>query len=184
MNRSHRMHTRQTVLRRMCRTALLTALICVLSVITIPIGAVPLTLGLLGIFLCGLLLPPTDACAAVGGYLLLGALGLPVFAGMQGGIGVLAGPTGGFLWGYLPTVWLLSGLVRRTERTAPRLICGMAALALLYLCGTVQFLAIAGVSLSAALAVCVWPFVLPDTVKLVCAYILSVRLRRILGHHL
>ena len=84
-------------LRLMCRTALLCALLCVLSVITVPIGAVPVTLGLLGVFLCGMLLPPKFAVSAVLGYLLLGTIGLPVFSSMQGGVGILLGLTGGFL---------------------------------------------------------------------------------------
>ena len=97
-------------IRALSRTALLCALLCVLSVITLPIGAVPVTLGTLGVFLCGLLLPTKSACTAILGYLLLGALGLPVFSSMQSGIGILAGITGGYLWGYLPAVSVLSAL--------------------------------------------------------------------------
>lgn len=166
--------------RLLCRTALLCALLCVLSVITIPIGAVPVTLGLLGVFLIGLLLPPRYAALAVLGYLLLGAVGLPVFSSMQGGAGILFGITGGFLWGYLPAVFILSFLHSRF-RCAPlvSIICaGLLSQMTCYACGTVQFCLLTKCSVGAALAACVLPFVPFDLCKLAAALYLSHRFRR------
>lgn len=82
-------------------TGLSIALLAVGAFITVPFGPVPFTLQtmMVGIVIC--LLPPVYSVAAVGGYLAIGMLGLPVFSGMRGGIGVLAGPTGGFLLGFL-----------------------------------------------------------------------------------
>ena len=171
-------------IRMLSRTALLCALLCVLSVITLPVGAVPVTLGTLGVFLCGLLLPPKSACAAVLGYLLLGAVGLPVFSSMQGGIGILAGITGGYLWGYLPTAAILSVLRvflsrrMKNHRILPALCAAIPALLLCYLCGTVQFLCLTDSTIPAALAVCVLPFLPFDLLKLACAVTLSARFRR------
>ena len=170
-------------IRTLSRSALLCALLCVLSVITLPIGAVPVTLGMLGVFLCGLLLPPKPACAAVLGYLLLGAVGLPVFSSMQGGIGILAGITGGYLWGYLPTAAVLSALHAalsrrmKNRRILPAICAAIPALLVCYLCGTVQFLCLTDSTLPAALAVCVLPFLPFDIAKLACAVTLSVRFR-------
>lgn len=166
-------NVRSRSLRLLCRTALLCALLCVLSVLTLPIGAVPVTLSMLGVFLCGLLLPPAQAVLAVLGYLMLGALGLPVFSAMQGGIGVLGGLTGGFLWGYLPAVLVLSVFCRPmppSRRTVPGLVGACAvSLLLCYACGTVQFMLISHSTLPRALAVCVLPFLLPDIFKIAAA---------------
>lgn len=168
-------------LRLMCRTALLCALLCVLSVITVPIGAVPVTLGLLGVFLCGMLLPPKFAVSAVLGYLLLGTIGLPVFSSMQGGVGILLGLTGGFLWGYLPAALTLSLWFSHPQTSLPNKLCaGLLSLFLCYTCGTVQFLILTKTSLIAALTACVLPFVLFDLCKFAAALYLSHRFR----HHL
>ncbi|HBY72577.1 MAG TPA: biotin transporter BioY, partial [Lachnospiraceae bacterium] len=77
-----------------------TAVICVLSQISIPTQPIPFTLALFAIFLTGALLPPRAAFLSVFVYLLLGAFGLPVFAGFKGGIHVLTGMTGGYLMAY------------------------------------------------------------------------------------
>ena len=170
-------------IRLLTRTALLCAVLCVLSVLSLPIGPVPVTLGMLGVFLCGMQLPPKNACLAVLGYLLLGAVGLPVFSSMQGGIGILFGLTGGYLWGYLPTVCVLSAvralLSRRPERAPLSAVCaGCAALAVCYLCGTAQFVLLTGSTWQSAAAVCVVPFLPFDLLKLAAAVMLSHRFRR------
>ena len=77
------------------------ALIAVLSQISIPLGPVPFTLQTMALALLPAVLDGATACAAVGVYLLLGALGLPVFSGFGSGIASIVGPTGGFLWGFL-----------------------------------------------------------------------------------
>lgn len=84
------------------------ALIAASALIAVPIGPVPVTLQMFAITFAIVVLPPKAATAAIVGYLVLGAVGVPVFSGMRGGIGVLAGPTGGFLWGYLLGVPLAS----------------------------------------------------------------------------
>ena len=166
-------------IRLLSRTALLCALLCVLSVITVPVGAVPVTLGMLGIFLCGMLLPPKNACLAVLGYLLLGAVGLPVFSSMQGGVGILLGITGGYLWGYLPAVRVLSFFSGRGHHTLRSVICaGLLAMLLCYTCGTVQFLCLTDTAPLHALTVCVLPFLPFDLCKLAAAVYLSHRFRR------
>jgi biotin transport system substrate-specific component len=89
------------------------ALLSVGAFITVPFGPVPFTLQtmMLGIVVC--ILSPKQAVVAVAGYLLLGTLGLPIFAGMRGGIGVLAGPTGGFLVGFLVATVIIAVLRSR-----------------------------------------------------------------------
>ncbi len=77
------------------------AIMAVSAWVTVPLGPVPFTLQMFAVTFAIVVLRPKEAIAAIAGYLLLGAVGVPVFSGMRGGIGVLAGPTGGFLWGYL-----------------------------------------------------------------------------------
>lgn len=77
------------------------AIMAVSAWVTVPLGPIPFTLQMFAITFAVVALTPGEAMAAIAGYLLLGAVGVPVFSGMRGGIGVLAGPTGGFLWGYL-----------------------------------------------------------------------------------
>lgn len=87
--------------RTLAQIALCIAIMAVCAWVTIPLGAIPITLQMFALTFALVVLPPKAYIAAVAGYLLLGALGLPVFSGMRGGIGVLLGPTGGYLWGYL-----------------------------------------------------------------------------------
>ena len=77
------------------------AIMAVSAWVTVPIGPIPVTLQMFAITFAIVVLAPKEAIVAIMGYLLLGAVGVPVFSGMRGGVGVLAGPTGGFLWGYL-----------------------------------------------------------------------------------
>lgn len=77
------------------------ALMAVSAWVSIPLGPVPFTLQTFVMVFALLVLKPKECIAAIAGYLVLGAVGLPLFSSMRGGIGVLAGPTGGFLWGFL-----------------------------------------------------------------------------------
>lgn len=82
-------------------TALFAALTAVLAQIQLPIGPVPFNLAVFGAFLAGMLLEPAWAAASMGVYMLLGAVGIPVFAGFMGGPAVLLGKTGGYVIGYI-----------------------------------------------------------------------------------
>ncbi len=88
--------------RSIAYVALTIAIMAVSAWITVPLGPVPFTLQMFAFTFAIVVLRPSEAIAATAGYLALGAIGVPVFSGMRGGLGVLvAGPTGGFLWGYL-----------------------------------------------------------------------------------
>lgn len=87
--------------RSIAFTGLTIAIMAVSAWVTVPIGPIPVTLQMFAVTFAIVVLSPKQAIAAITGYLLLGAVGVPVFSGMRGGVGVLAGPTGGFLWGYL-----------------------------------------------------------------------------------
>ena len=165
-----RLSVRQTHL--LCRAALLCALLCVLSVISIPVSAVPVTAAVFGVFLCGMLLPPRYALAAVCGYLALGLVGLPVFSAFGSGIGVLLGPTGGYLWGY-PLMAFLPSLARRTA--AGRIPQQKTRLLICYAAGTAWYCILTRCTPMTALTLCVLPFVPFDLLKLAAAMLLGSR---------
>ena len=165
--------------------AVCAALMAVCSWISIP-ATVPFTLQTFAVF-CSLgLLGGRRGTAAILVYLLLGALGVPVFAGFSGGIGILFGTTGGYLLGFILMgliYWLGERLGRDSRRI--RIASMILGLLLCYAFGTAWFMFVyarqsGAIALGTALAWCVILFLLPDLVKLALALLLSGRLRRAL----
>ena len=164
------------------------ALTCVLSILQIPIGPVPITLSVLAILLCVYVLGATGGTAAVFIYLLLGLAGLPVLAGGTAGPAKLLGPTGGFLIGYIPFA-LISGLLidlatsKKITRKSTSILLQIGGMVLgllvLYVFGTIWFLFRYEESTSffAALKLCVIPFIPFDLLKILIAYFLGGTLR-------
>ena len=135
------LNTKSTV-QKTVMTGVMAAVLAVLSQISIPLpGGVPLTLQTFAVALCGYLLGPALGSAAAAVYLALGASGLPAFAGFSGGIGCFLGPTGGFLWGFLPFA-LLCGLGIKSEKKPLALALGAVGLASCHLAGVLQFAAV------------------------------------------
>lgn len=165
--------------------AVCAALMAVCSWISIP-AAVPFTLQTFAVF-CSLgLLGGKRGTAAILVYLLLGALGVPVFAGFSGGVGVLFGTTGGYLLGFILmglTYWIGERLNRGS--LGVRIATMLLGLLLCYAFGTAWFMFVyarqsGAIALGTALAWCVVPFLLPDLAKLALALLLSGRLRKAL----
>ena len=152
--------------RLMTLTAMLTALLCILGPLTLPLGPVPLSLATAALMLTALLLGPGRAALCCALYLLMGLTGLPVFSGFTGGIGALLGPTGGFLLGYLPMTALCGWLCRRASAVWQRALAFLLGTALLYLTGTAWYCWQSGAEITAALTVCVLPFLPGDGVKI------------------
>ena len=160
-------------------TGMFTAVLCVLAQISIPIQPIPFTLSLFAIYLIGALLPPRYAFLSVISYVLLGAFGLPVFAGMKGGFHVLTGVTGGFIMAY-PLMAFLTALCYRYARKwkIAALTIGMVlSLLLCYLFGSLWFSISTGSGLQKALSLCVYPFMLFDLIKIVLAVSFSQIIR-------
>ena len=164
---------------RMTLIAAMAALICVCSWLTVP-SVVPFTLQTFAVFCALLLLGGKDGLYAVILYLLMGALGVPVFAGFSGGVGYMLGPTGGYLIGFVLTAllyWLCEPLFKnRRPLRYPALAVGLM---LCYLAGTVWFVTVMNApdrggdyTFWAALLVCVVPYLIPDALKLVFAGVL------------
>jgi biotin transport system substrate-specific component len=165
--------------QRLTLSALLCALCAVLSQIQIPLPPVPISLSLLAVHLCGALLGSRWGAAAVGCYVALGAVGVPVYAGFSGGVSVLFGPTGGFLFGYILCAWISGRLTARLGFSRRGLLIAMAAGTLsCYTLGTAWFMLVTGSGLSASLTACVFPFIPGDVLKAVLAAALCLRLQK------
>lgn len=168
-------------LRAMVLTSLFAALTAVGALIALPIGPVPIVLQNLFVMLMGLLLGPRWGLAGVAVYLLAGALGLPVFAGGASGLARFAGPTGGYLVGYLPCVALIGWIAQQGRghrlMDALALVCGTAAL---YACGVSWLKVVTGLGWGPALGAGAIPFLPGDSAKIIAALLLAPSLRRLL----
>jgi biotin transport system substrate-specific component len=160
--------------------ALFAALTAVGAYVAIPLGPVPVVLQNFFVYLAGLLLGRRWATAAIGIYLMAGALGLPVFAGGQGGVARFIGPTGGYLVGYLPAVYLIGSISERSDPSALRdaigMVCGTTVL---YAFGVTWLKILTDISWAKAAAVGVLPFLPGDAVKIAVAVPMAKSLRRI-----
>jgi biotin transport system substrate-specific component len=141
--------------------------------ISVPFYPVPMTMQTLAVLMVGGLLGPRLGVAAVAGYLGLGLLGAPIFHNGLGGAAIVAGPTGGYLAGFVPAVLLIGLASRRAAglkgvlRRAALLICGaFLAEAAIYALGLPWLALVAGLSLGDAVASGLIPFVLGDLVKM------------------
>jgi len=159
-----------TQLRMTVYASLFAALVAVGAFISIPIGPVPIVLQNFFVLLAALLLGPRWGLAAMGVYLLAGICGLPVFAGGTAGIGRIMGPTGGYLLGYLPavfvTAWLSQKGGRRVWTDIAAMICGSL---IVYGCGVPWLKMVTGMPFAKAVTVGMLPFLIGDALKIAAA---------------
>ncbi len=153
----------------MVRSSLFTALIIVGAYIRLPIGPVPITLSSFFVLLSPLLLGKKWSLISVSLYLLLGALGLPVFSA-GGGVVLFLGPTGGYLLGYIPAV-LVTALVAGEKRySAVRTAAGLCTgTVVIYAIGVAWLKLILEISWPAAVTAGMVPFLFGDGVKIIAA---------------
>ena len=166
--------------RNIVYCALFAALIVVFAQVQIPLpGLVPISLATFAVMMAGLLLGWKYGLLAVAVYVLLGAVGVPVFAGCKGGLGALTGPTGGYIIGYLPYA-ALAGLQNKKLQDSFWGRCGLLALGTLacYALGTAWFMHATGRTLAESMGLCVLPFLPGDAVKIALASFLAPRLRK------
>ncbi len=161
--------------------ALMTALMCILGPMSIPVGPIPVSLTNFAVFLSVYLLGMKDGTISYLVYLLLGAVGLPVFSGYQGGLAKFAGPTGGYLVGFILAALIAGFVMERFNAHTVITIFGMAAAMLAaYLVGTVWFVLQMQCEVWYALTTCVFPFLLLDVVKILIVSILGKAVRNAL----
>ena len=159
------------------------ALIALFSWVSIP-TTVPFTLQTLAIFLTLTLLGGRNGFYSILVYIALGAAGVPVFSGFKGGLGVLAGNTGGYILGFIllgALYWVLTSLFG--EKLHIQITALVLGLILCYAFGTAWFMylyikANGAVTLITVLGWCVFPFILPDAIKMAAAILLAKRLKK------
>lgn len=191
---------------------LFAALMAICSLISIPLGftPVPVNLGTLGVFLAGGILGKKYGTISIAVYVLVGAVGVPVFAGFRGGLSVLAGPTGGYIIGYIVAAFLVgllvemmlaeknltvptedasvsnaavSGSAAGRSRSREILCCAIAMIIGLLACyalGTLWFIVSTHTGIWASLVSCVFPFLLGDALKIAAGALLVQKLRHLL----
>ncbi|MBN2848702.1 MAG: biotin transporter BioY [Coriobacteriia bacterium] len=166
------------------RAALAASLVAISALLIVPLGPVPVTLQVLAIAAIVLLLSPSESLAALATYVGLGAIGLPVFSGGSGGIGVILGPTGGFLLGFLLGAPLGSFVRTRLSfrhggcRLAADLLGIAVLLAVSYAAGLAWFATVTGVDAATAFTIAVAPFLFADAGKAVVAVLVARAVRR------
>ncbi|MBQ6455597.1 MAG: biotin transporter BioY [Mogibacterium sp.] len=162
--------------------ALFAAVMAVCSWISIP-ATVPFTMQTFGVFLTVGLLGGKRGTLAILVYLLLGSIGAPVFSGFTGGIGHILGPTGGYMVGFILTALLMWLAEHLFGKSVPSLAVSMVlGLIVCYAFGTAWFMNVytkstGDIGLMTALGWCVFPYIIPDVIKIVLALLLTKRLR-------
>ena len=171
---------------RLVLTAMFAAILAVASWISVPLPftPVPINLATLAVTLTGALLGSRYGSLSVIIYLLLGAVGVPVFAGFTGGLGHIAGPTGGYIVGYLTSVFICGLVIELTGKddvkwwtTAIAAVLGTFSC---YVLGTIWFIVLTNNTLAASMTMCVLPFLPGEVFKLVAASVIVPVLKPVL----
>lgn len=168
--------------KNMALCGLFAAILAVCAWICVPVGDMVITLQTFGIFLTLGLLGGKRGSITIAVYLILGAVGAPVFSGFRGGLGALLGTTGGYIFGFMLTslvYWLVTAL---NDAPPFRLFAMVLGLLLCYSCGSIwymtRYLNADGLTLGAVLLKCVVPYLIPDIIKVTLAWLLTRRLKR------
>lgn len=166
--------------RDLCLIGIFTAFISILAQIAIPMPyGVPMTLQTLAIPLAGIVLGAKKGTLATVIYILLGAFGVPVFASFTGGLGIVFGPTGGFILSF-PIVALLAGLGAEKNNKV-WLVSGIVAGSVFnYVCGMLMFTVVTSNDIKTAFAACVLPFIPTAVIKAALACVLGVKMKNAL----
>ncbi len=183
-------------IKDMTLIAVMAAIISICSWISVP-AAVPFTMQTFGVFLTLLVLGGKRGTASIGLYILLGMVGIPVFSGFQGGIGHVIGPTGGYIIGFIfmGLIYILGETFTEKNHIEEnhkeknfvtkngKLFLLIVGLLVCYLIGTLWFMAVgtSGKGFIATISMCVLPFVIPDLLKLLLAWRISIRVQKHIG---
>lgn len=153
------------------------AVLAVLSQISIPMpSGVPITLQTFAVALTGVVLAWKLGTASVIVYILLGAVGVPVFAGFSGGAQVLVNYTGGFIWGFI-LMTLLCGIGIQRQNKIIGILFGLAGLAVCHLFGTVQFMFVMKMGFVESFLLASAPYLIKDVISVVFGFVIGGQLR-------
>lgn len=156
------------------------ALIVVLTMVSIPLpSGIPVTLQTFAVALCGYMLGSKWGTISVGVYVALGIVGLPVFTGFSGGIGKIAGVTGGYIWGFL-LMAACCGILLKRRNPVISIAFGVLGLLLCHVCGVIQFSIVSGNGLVESAMIASVPYLIKDILSVAAAYVISVVLGKTL----
>lgn len=156
------------------------ALIAILAQISIPLPftTIPLTLQIVAIGVTGIILGSKCGFISILIYILIGAMGVPVFAGFKGGLSALLGHTGGFILGFPIMVWIIGYVKEKFNSPMLTVISLVLGLFIDYITGTILFSLITGNTIINSIMLCVIPFIIVDFIKLGLAYIVGTTISK------
>ena len=166
------MHRTKTIIY----SALFAAITGVMAQIVIPLAPVPINGALIAVILSGVFLGKKTGPLSLFIYIMAGAVGIPVFAGLQGGVYVLTGPTGGFILGYIPAAYIAGSM--SVGKFINYIFAGLSAVVVCYITGTAWYIYITGNTFVSAISVCVLPFILGDILKIFFAAFIAEKICR------
>ncbi|MCM1154991.1 MAG: biotin transporter BioY [Roseburia sp.] len=173
----HEKKTGKTATKDIVCVGMFAAVLAVLAQISIPMpSGVPVTLQTFAVALTGVVLSWKLGTASILVYILLGAVGLPVFSGFKGGIQALAGYTGGFIWGFIALVFLC-GIGMRMKNKIMSAALGFVGLAICHLLGVIQFMFLMKIGFTEAFLLVSAPYLLKDVVSVILADIMGMQIR-------
>lgn len=150
-------------------TALMTGVTCIVAPMSIPIGPVPISLTSLAICISLYLLGWKNGSISYILYIFIGILGLPVFSGFTGGIGKLAGPTGGYIIGFIPMAILVGFIIEKTRNRLVHIVGMVLGMIICYIVGMAWFCIVMDSTIGTAVTLCVFPFIPGDIIKILAA---------------
>lgn len=169
---------RNNRLKMMIVAALFAAIIAVAAQLMINIPPVPFTLMTIAVMLTATILGKKYGSLAVAVYVLMGVVGIPVFAGMKSGLGIILGPTGGYLIAIIPAALFIGWYLEKFKHTKVQaIIANMIAVLIILIIGTVWLKVVADLPWNGAFKGGMLPFILPDLAKAVVAALLGVIIR-------
>jgi len=166
-------------IRQMILISLFAALTAVGAFISIPLYPVPLTLQTLFTLLAAMTLGSVMGASSQIIYVLLGVVGLPVFAGFKAGIGILFGPTGGFLFGFIISAYVIGKIIelKNEKNIFYYFLAGIIGTTILYVIGITQLSLVTGIGIKKAIIVGMLPFLPGDILKIIAASFIASKLK-------
>ena len=161
-------------IKEITSTAIFSAVICLLSIITFPIGSVPVSLATLGVMIAASFLKPKCAIVSVLVYIILGCVGLPIFSSFGSGPSVIFGATGGYIMSYPIMAAIISIIAQKNKkhRKTMLLFSYIISLFVCFLLGSAWYSAVTHIPFNKAVLVTVLPFIIPDFIKIFAATII------------
>ncbi len=166
-------------IKKIVLIAILAAIICVFAPFSVPAGPIPISLSTFAIYIVSCSVSPKYSVPAVAVYILIGAVGLPVFSSFTGGLQCIAGYTGGYIIGYIPCAFFIGFMTEKLR--GKKIIFPISMLigtAVCYLFGTMWYMYRAETGFAEAAAVCVLPFFIGDIIKITAASLIGITLNQ------